>query len=72
MKKIKIEKTNFEYNEDDMTCFFDNGNKRAAFIRGDEIQLIIDLVDHEVVFHPDVRVNIYEIDDNSYRIESFY
>lgn len=72
METVRIDKYCFKYDSNDMFCFEDKKNKRIAFIQDSEIQLIIDIVNNNLTFHPDVRVNIYELDENTYRIESFF
>ncbi|TPR20134.1 hypothetical protein DY138_01455 [Apilactobacillus timberlakei] len=72
MEEVKISEFSFQYDKEEMNCFADQQNNRIAFIQGSEIQLIIDIVNDKLTFHPDNSVNIYEISNDVYRIESLF
>ena len=72
MKIAKLDQYSFQYDSDEMFCSDDETNKRIAFIQGSEIQLIIDINDGKLTFHPAKDVNIYEMNDTTYKIESFF
>ncbi|WP_105956036.1 hypothetical protein [Apilactobacillus quenuiae] len=72
MEEVKISEFYFQYDKEEMNCFADQQNNRIAFIQSEEIQLVIDIVNDKLTFHPDNSVNIYEISNDVYRIESFF
>lgn len=72
MAIAKLDQYSFHYDSDEMFCFEDETNKRIAFTQESEIQLIIDINNGKLTFHPDKSVNIYEINDNTYKIKSFF
>lgn len=72
MKVVKINKYQFKYDNGNMFYFEDSDNNKIAFINGSEIQLIIDINNNRLTFHPSQSVNIYELDEYTYKIESFF
>ncbi|KRM67532.1 hypothetical protein FD06_GL000683 [Apilactobacillus ozensis DSM 23829 = JCM 17196] len=72
MKVAKINKYQFKYDDGNMFCFEDSDNNKIAFINGSEIQLVIDINNNRLTFHPSQSVNIYELDEYTYKIESFF
>ncbi|TPR26328.1 hypothetical protein DY120_01125 [Apilactobacillus micheneri] len=75
MQTINLGKYCFEYNHDNIYCFFDEENQRIAFQPGllnEDFSLVIDFVDNQLTFHPNSFVNIIELDDCTYRIISDY
>lgn len=72
MKVVTLDKFQFEYDPQNIYCFSDNYNQRIAFITPSEINVVIDMVDGNLTFHPDKAVDIIEVDTNKYRVVSYY
>ncbi|TPR39941.1 hypothetical protein [Apilactobacillus micheneri] len=72
MKIVTLGNFQFEYDPQNIYCFADNHNQRIAFITPREINVVIDIVDGNLTFHPDRAVDIIELDTHKYRVVSYY